>query len=52
MHGLVEDGLTLTAEMDDGGVCFGDGIESDHLVLSYGQVVTVSRATTALELVA
>lgn len=51
VHGVLEDQLTLSAEMDDGGVCFGDGIESDHLVLSYGQTVTVTRAKTALELV-
>ncbi len=51
VHGVLQGSLSLSAEMDDGGVCFGDGIESDHLVLTYGQTVTVSRAKMALELV-
>lgn len=52
VHGLLADDLSLIAEMDEGAVAFGDGIESDCLTLTYGQRVTVSRAKTALELVA
>ena len=51
VHGLLEEDLSLVAEMDDGAVCFGDGIESDCLTLTYGQTVTLSRAKTALELI-
>ena len=43
--------LTLTSEMNDGGVVFGDGIEQDSLELPYGQVLTVRAAPVALRLV-
>lgn len=36
----------------DGLVVFGDGIESDRLVLGGGQQVTMSQASTHLHLVA
>ncbi len=52
VHGLLSEDLSLVAEMDDGAVAFGDGIESDALSLTYGQRVTLSRAKQALELVA
>lgn len=41
--------LTVTAETD-GLVVFGDGIETDRLVLSWGQSITVSRAHRQLQL--
>lgn len=52
VHGRLEGsaGVALIAEMDDGGVCFGDGMETDHLVLTYGQTVSLARAPTALRL--
>jgi hypothetical protein len=53
VHGLLADAsLTITSEMNDGGVAFGDGIEEDRLELPYGQVVTLSRAEVALRLAA
>lgn len=42
--------LTITAESDTL-VVFGDGIESDHLTLSWGQELTLSVAQTVLHLV-
>ncbi|MDQ1604455.1 MAG: hypothetical protein QOE01_2300 [Actinomycetota bacterium] len=42
--------LTITAE-SDGLVVFGDGIESDHLTLSWSQQLTVGVAPTVLHLV-
>jgi hypothetical protein len=42
--------LVLLAESDQL-VCFGDGIETDALALSWGQRVTVRRATRCLRLV-
>lgn len=51
--GVVQDGdrLQITSEMDDGGVIFGDGIESDRLEFSWGQTVAVGIADVALALV-
>ncbi|MBL8952409.1 MAG: NAD(+)/NADH kinase [Myxococcaceae bacterium] len=51
VHGLVAEDLSLVAEMDDGAVAFGDGIETDCLALTYGQRLTLSRAEQSLELV-
>ena len=54
VHGVLASGarLVVTSEMNDGGVAFGDGIEEDHLDLSWGQVVTIERADQALRLAA
>jgi hypothetical protein len=45
-----DDVLTITAE-SDGLVVFGDGIETDHLTLSWAQQLTVNVAPTVLHLV-
>jgi len=45
-----DDVLTVTVE-SDGLVVFGDGLEDDHLTVSWGQQVTVGRAAARLELV-
>lgn len=54
VHGVLAAGarLVVTSEMNDGGVAFGDGIEEDHLDLSWGQIVTIERADQALRLAA
>lgn len=50
-EGLLADGeLRLTIE-SDGLVVFGDGIESDHLTVSWGQTVSVRRSARVLRLV-
>lgn len=51
-EGALEPGvpLTLHAESDEL-VCFGDGIESDALRLTWGQALTVTAATRTLNLV-
>lgn len=51
-EGLIEEGraLTITSAMD-GLVVFGDGIESDHLTLAWGQQVQVHVAAQSLRLV-
>ncbi len=53
-EGLVDpDGqLQVVSEINEGGVIFGDGIESDHLVFDWGQTVTVRTASRKLQLVA
>ncbi|MEZ5097343.1 MAG: hypothetical protein R2731_15360 [Nocardioides sp.] len=46
------DGDELVADVEsDGLVVFGDGIEEDHVSLSYGQRVRIGRADRVLELV-
>ena len=48
---LIGNELTLTIKSDRL-VAFGDGIEADSLVLTWGQTVRIGRAETALRLVA
>jgi NAD kinase len=49
--GLVgQDPLTVTSEMDDGGVVFADGMESDHMAFAWGRTVTVGVAERRLNL--
>ncbi|MHC4391016.1 MAG: NAD(+)/NADH kinase [Planctomycetota bacterium] len=40
--------VTLTSEMNQGGVAFGDGIEDDHLELPFGQTLTVGPSERQL----
>jgi hypothetical protein len=42
--------LQVTSEMDEGGVLFGDGIESDRIEFTYGARVRVGCADRALRL--
>lgn len=44
--------LRITSEMDEHGVIFGDGIESDHLLFGYGQSVDIGPAQQTLNLLA
>jgi hypothetical protein len=44
--------LRITSELNAGAVAFGDGIEGDHLVLDWGQRLTVTTAERKLNLVA
>lgn len=52
--GLIEPpaALRVTCELGDGGVVFGDGIESDRVRLAWGQRVSIGVADRALRLVA
>ena len=52
-EGVLADGetLRLTSELGDGGVLFGDGIETDRLQLDWGQRVEIGVAERALALV-
>lgn len=53
-EGLVCDGaaVELISEMNDGGTLFGDGMEADHLELSWGSRAHVALARQTLSLVA
>ncbi len=44
--------LKIVSRMERGGVCFGDGIESDALELSWGSTLAVTLAQRRLHLVA
>jgi NAD kinase len=44
--------LSITSEMNAGGVIFGDGIEDDHLRFGFGQTVELRIANAALMLAA
>jgi hypothetical protein len=52
-EGRVEPGETLevTSELDDGGVIFGDGIESDAVPFGWGMVARIRVAPERLRLV-
>jgi hypothetical protein len=45
------DGLEIVSELDDGGVIFGDGIESDRVDFGWGVEATVRVARERLRLV-
>lgn len=42
--------LEIVSELNDGGVLFGDGIEDDHLVFSWGMTATIAVAERCLRL--
>jgi NAD kinase len=44
--------VTVTSELGDGGVVFGDGIEGDRLTLDWGRRITIGVAAEQLALVA
>ena len=48
---LPQAALTVTSEMNDGGVIFGDGIEDDYLRFDWGTTAEVRLADRRLELV-
>ena len=54
VEGLIDSQMPLivTSEMDDQGVIFGDGIESDRLTFGYGRRVEIRPATRCLNLLA
>ncbi len=43
--------LSFISEMEQGGVAFGDGIESDRLSVGWGQEITIGVASELLRLV-
>ncbi|MEL6177468.1 MAG: hypothetical protein AAFS10_00875 [Myxococcota bacterium] len=43
--------LRITCKMQEGGVIFGDGIESDHLAFGWGELATFQVAARTLNLV-
>lgn len=45
------DRLTITSELGEGAVVFGDGIESDRIHVDWGQIISVGPADRALHLV-
>ncbi|MCB9689049.1 MAG: NAD(+)/NADH kinase [Alphaproteobacteria bacterium] len=52
VEGIVQDGgsVTVSSEMNEGGVFFGDGIESDPVDLPFARRVVLSRAEHGLHL--
>ena len=54
VEGIVEAGesLEVVSELDEGGVVFGDGIETDRLAFRGGMTVTVRVARDRLRMVA
>lgn len=52
-EGVIEPGasLSVTSEMNEDGVIFGDGIEADRVEFGYGMTVEVRAAATTLQLV-
>ncbi len=52
-EGLIDhdESLTVLSEMEEGGVVFGDGIESDRLIVGWGQELAVAVASRRLRLV-
>ena len=44
------DALRVTSEMNEDGVVFGDGVETDHITLPYGQSVELAIAERSLSL--
>lgn len=46
-----DEALEVVSEMNDGGVVFGDGIETDHVDFSWGRVARIDRASERLSLV-
>ncbi|MDH3301727.1 MAG: hypothetical protein OES24_14600 [Acidimicrobiia bacterium] len=51
-EGTLTDGERLRIVAEGDLVCFGDGIESDRITLSWGQGLDISRAGTTMRLVA
>lgn len=53
-EGLIpgEERLSVSSEMNEGGVAFGDGIEEDHIDFHFGQELVVQASKTALQLLA
>lgn len=51
--GIIDDDehLTVESEMEEGGVAFGDGIESDRLSVGWGQKLKVAVASERLRMV-
>lgn len=45
------DALTITSELGEGAVLFGDGIESDRIHVDWGQTITIQTADRTLRLV-
>ncbi len=48
----IDHALRITSEMDDNGVIFGDGIETDHLTFGYGQRLQLRPAQQTLNMLA
>ncbi len=53
VSGTVDDQpVVVTSEMDDGGVIFADGMESDHLAFAWGRTVAIRPSSRRLMLAA